>query len=148
MKIAIGSDHAGYRLKERLARHLEEAGHEVQDCGTHDEESTDYPEWGARVARAVASGAAERGVVVCGTGIGVAMAANRIRGCRAANCNDLYTVELARRHNDANVLTVGSRVVAPELASAILDRFLESPFEGGRHQRRVEQIDALLDPEP
>jgi ribose 5-phosphate isomerase B len=145
MKIAIGADHAGYELKGRLARALESAGHEVLDCGTHDERSTDYPEWGAKVARSVVSGAAERGVLVCGTGIGVAMAANRIRGCRAANCNDLYSVELARRHNDANVLTVGARVVAPALAESILEVFLSTPFEGGRHQRRVEGIDALLD---
>lgn len=147
MKLAIGSDHAGWRLKEHLRAILAARGHEVVDLGTDSEASTDYPTFAVAVARAVAAGTAERGILACGTGIGMAMAANRVAGARAANCNDIFSVRLARAHNDANVLTLGSRVVAPALAEALVDEFLAIPFEGGRHQRRVEQI-AALDRQP
>ena len=122
---------------------MADAGHDVDDVGTHSAESTDYPDWAAEVGHRVADGRAERGVLVCGTGVGMAMAANKVRGVRAANCNNLYTTELARRHNDANVLTLGAREVGPEHAVAILVAFLAAPFEGGRHGRRVEKISRL-----
>jgi ribose 5-phosphate isomerase B len=141
MRIALAADHAGFDLKERLAVALRARGHEVSDFGTHDRQSTDYPDYSARVARTVASGAAERGVLVCGTGTGMAMAANRHRGVRAVATGDAVTVRLARSHNDANVLALGSRLVAPELAEELIDIFLATPFEGGRHSGRVTKID-------
>ncbi|KAB2967016.1 MAG: ribose 5-phosphate isomerase B [Thermoanaerobaculia bacterium] len=141
MRIAVGADHAGFELKEHLRAVLAQAGHEVDDLGTRSAESTDYPDWAHRVAEAVAGGAAERGLLVCGTGVGMAIAANRHRGVRAAACNDLYTARLARAHNDANLLALGARIVAPALAEAILAAFVETPFEGGRHSRRVAKLD-------
>jgi ribose 5-phosphate isomerase B len=141
MRIALAADHAGYDLKQHLAASLRAQGHEVTDFGTHDRESTDYPDWAARVARAVAGGEAERGLLVCGTGTGMAMAANRQRGVRAVATGDLVTVRLARGHNDANVLALGARLVAPPLAEELLAAFLTTPFEGGRHQRRVGKLD-------
>jgi ribose 5-phosphate isomerase B len=147
VKVALGADHAGFHLKEHLREALAAKGHQVLDLGTSSEASCDYPLIAAAVARAVASGDAERGVLACGTGIGMSMAANRIAGIRAANCNDLFSVRLARAHNDANVLTVGSRVVAAAHAEALVGEFLATPFEGGRHQRRVDQI-AALDRQP
>jgi ribose 5-phosphate isomerase B len=141
MRIALGADHAGFDLKEHLSAFLRALGHEVEDLGTFDRQSTDYPDWAARVAARVADGGAERGLLVCGTGVGMAIAANRRRGVRAAPCNDLFTVRLARAHNDANVLALGARIVAPALAEAILALFLETPFEGGRHSRRVDKLD-------
>ena len=141
MKIAIGADHAGFALKERLRERLAAAGHELTDFGTRSEESTDYPDFARRVAEAVAAGEAERGLLVCGTGIGMAMAANRVRRVRAAALNDLFSTRMAREHNDANVLALGSRIVAPALAEAIVDLFLETPFAGGRHERRVKKMD-------
>jgi ribose 5-phosphate isomerase B len=142
MKIALGADHAGFALKERLRQRLAGAGHEVTDFGTLSEESTDYPDYARRVAENVAAGEADRGVLVCGSGIGMAMAANRVRRVRAAALSDLYSTRLAREHNDANVLALGSRIVAPALAEAIVDLFLATPFAGGRHERRVEKMDA------
>jgi len=141
MKIAIGADHAGFALKERLREHLAAAGHELVDFGTRSEESTDYPDYALRVAHAVAGGEAERGLLVCGSGIGMAMAANRVRRVRAAALSDLYSARMSREHNDANVLALGSRIVAPALAEAILDLFLATPFAGGRHERRVKKLD-------
>ena len=141
MRIAIGADHAGYTLKDHLRARLAEAGHELSDVGAHSEVSVDYPDFAAQVARAVAAGSAERGILVCGSGIGMAIAANRHRGVRAAACVALYSARLCRQHNDANVLTLGSRIVAPPLAEAIVDLFLATPFEGGRHQRRVAKLD-------
>jgi ribose 5-phosphate isomerase B len=141
VRIAVGADHAGFALKERLKARLAEAGHAVADLGTHSEESTDYPDWAARVAAAVAAGEAERGLLVCGSGVGMAIAANRHRGVRAVPANDLYTARLAREHNDANLLALGARIVAPALAEAILDLFLDTPFAGGRHERRVAKLD-------
>lgn len=141
MRIAIGADHAGFALKERLRDRLAEAGHELVDFGTRSEASTDYPDYARLVAAAVAEGSAERGLLVCGSGVGMAIAANRRRGVRAAAVNDLYTARLCRSHNDANVLALGSRIVAPALAEEILDLFLGTAFEGGRHERRVRKMD-------
>lgn len=141
MRIAIGADHAGYILKDHLRARLAAAGHELRDMGAHSGDSVDYPDFAADVARAVASGEADRGILVCGSGIGMAIAANRHRGVRAAACADLYSASLCRQHNDANVLALGSRIVAPPLAEAIVDVFLATPFEGGRHQRRVAKLD-------
>jgi len=143
MRIAIGSDHAGYSLKEYLKRHLEQGGHEVLDCGCGNEESCDYPEYGAAVGRAVAGGEAERGVLICGTGIGISMAANKIPGIRAALVHDRFTTEMSRLHNDANVVVFGARVLEKEHARELLDLWLATSFEGGRHARRVAKIDAL-----
>jgi ribose 5-phosphate isomerase B len=144
MNIAIGSDHAGFRLKEELRRHLESAGHIVIDLGTASEESVDYPDYGLAVGRAVASGQAGRGVAVCGTGIGIAIAANKVPGIRAGTPGDLYATRLMREHNDANVIAFGARLTAAPLAIAMLDLFLETGFAGGRHARRVDKLDASL----
>lgn len=141
MRIAIGADHAGFNLKDHLRARLAAAGHEVIDFGTHSEASVDYPDYAAQVARAVALGEAQRGILVCGTGIGMAIGANRVRGVRAAACIDLYSARLCRQHNDANVLTLGSRIVAPALAEALVETFLETAFEGGRHARRTAKLD-------
>ncbi len=141
MRIAIGADHAGFNLKEHLRAWLTSAGHEVQDLGTHSEVSVDYPDYAGLVARAVASGEAASGILVCGTGIGMAIGANRIRGVRAAACIDLYSVRLSRQHNDANVLALGSRIVAPPLAEALVELFLATDFAGGRHVRRIAKLD-------
>ena len=143
MKIAIGSDHAGYRLKESLAEHLREEGHEVEDLGTHSEESVDYPDFGAAVARAVVSGKAEYGVCVCGTGIGIGIAANKVKGARAAVVHDATSAKMARQHNNANVVCVGARLTGPQPATDAVDAFLSSEFEGGRHQRRIDEISDL-----
>ena len=143
MKIAVGADHAGYRLKQHLSRRLEDQGHQVEDLGTSSEESVDYPDFAAAVARTVAAGGAELGLIVCGTGIGVAMAANKVDGVRAATCNDLFTARMSRAHNDANVLTLGARVVGEGLAEDIVQCFVETRFEAGRHQRRLDKIGQL-----
>ena len=142
-RIAIGSDHAGYPLKQHLIGTLHGLAIEVDDLGTDSEEPVDYPPICAAVARAVATGAADRGIVLGGSGQGEQMAANKVRGIRAALCNDLYTARLSREHNDANVLAIGGRIVAPALADEILRVWLATPFEGGRHARRVEQITKL-----
>ena len=141
--IAIGSDHAGYPLKQHLIGTLRGLGIEVDDLGTHSEEPVDYPPICAAVARAVARGDADRGIVLGGSGQGEQIAANKVRGVRAALCNDLYTARLSREHNDANVLAIGGRIVAPALADEILRVWLSTAFEGGRHARRVEQIAKL-----
>jgi ribose 5-phosphate isomerase B len=138
--IAIGSDHAGYRLKEHFKGVLKEDGHTVDDLGTHSEEPVDYPPICAAVARAVAEGKAERGIVLGGSGQGEQITANKVRGIRAALCNDLYTARVSREHNDANVLAMGGRVVGEGLADEILRLWLSTGFEGGRHERRVKQI--------
>ena len=140
MRIAIGADHAGYRLKEELKGSLKDRGHQVEDLGTDSEEAADYPPICAAVGRAVRDGTAERGIVLGGSGQGEQISANKVRGVRAALCNDLYTARLSRQHNDANVLSIGSRVVAPALALEIVELWLETEFEGGRHDRRVAQI--------
>jgi ribose 5-phosphate isomerase B len=149
MRIAIGADHAGFALKQHLAGMLQRLGHVVDDRGTHSDASTDYPPICADVAREVTAGRAERGIVIGGSGQGEQMAANKVPGTRAALCNDLYTARLSREHNDANVLALGSRVVAQALAEEILALWLVTPFAGGRHQRRLDQIAALeRDPRP
>jgi ribose 5-phosphate isomerase B len=143
MRIAIGADHAGFALKEHLVATLRRLGHDVDDRGTFTTQSVDYPEISADVARAVASGRADRGIVLGGSGQGEQMAANKIPGVRAALCNDLYTARMSREHSDANVLTMGGRIVAFTLADEIAELWLLTPFEGGRHQRRVNQIHEL-----
>jgi ribose 5-phosphate isomerase B len=138
--ISIGSDHAGYALKVHLVGVLKEWGHEVDDLGTFSEEPVDYPPICAAVARAVVEGQVDVGIVLGGSGQGEQIAANKVHGARAALCNDLYTARMARAHNDANVLSIGARIVASGLAEEVLRVFLGTPFEGGRHQRRVDQI--------
>lgn len=140
MRIVIGSDHAGFGLKARLVAVLTARGHDVEDLGTHDEVSVDYPPICAHVGRMVVGGEADRGIVLGGSGQGEQIAANKVRGVRAALCNDLYTARKSREHNDANVLAMGGRIVAPGLAEEILSLWLDTPFEGGRHQRRLDQI--------
>jgi ribose 5-phosphate isomerase B len=140
MRIAVGSDHAGFALKGKVAPILEEAGHDVVDVGTHSEESTDYPRYAADAARLVASGEAERAVVVCGSGVGVSIVANKVDGARAVNAHDADEAEMSRRHNDANVLALAGRRLAEGDARLIVERFLATDFEGGRHERRVSQI--------
>ncbi len=142
-RIAIGADHAGYELKAHFAGLLRSAGHTVDDLGTHSAESTDYPQYCAAVGRAVRDGEAELGIVIGGSGQGEQLAANKISGVRAALCNDLYTARMARAHNDANVLSLGARVVGVGLAEEILELFLATAFEGGRHARRIAQVMAL-----
>lgn len=136
----MGCDHAGYPLKEELKRFLQEGGHEILDMGTDSEEMVDYPDFCAAAARAVVEERADRGIVLGGSGQGEQIAANKVRGIRAALCNDPRLAELSRRHNDANVLAMGGRIVAPALAKEIVAVWLETPFEGGRHARRLEQI--------
>lgn len=140
MRIAIGADHAGFPLKQHLAAALARLGHAVQDRGTHSDAAVDYPPICADVARLVTSGDADRGIVIGGSGQGEQMAANKVRGVRAALCNDLYTARMSRAHNDANVLAIGGRIVAFGLAEEIVTLWLDTPFDGGRHLRRVEQI--------
>lgn len=140
-RIAMGSDHAGFDLKEELERALVDRGYPVTDQGTHDVGSTDYPDYAHPVARAVVEGEADLGILVCGTGIGMAMAANRHRGVRAAVCSEPFSARMARAHNDANVLCIGARVVGAGLALEMLEAFLSTDFEGGRHNRRVGKID-------
>ena len=140
MRIAIGSDHAGYPLKTHLAETLRSLGHDVVDLGTDSEDPVDYPPICAAVGHAVAKREVERGIVLGGSGQGEQMAANKVRGVRAALCNDLYTARMSRQHNDANVLSIGGRIVAPQLADEILTLWLTTPFDGGRHERRVAQI--------
>ena len=140
MRVAIGSDHAGFLLKQHLIATLQELGHTVDDHGTDSEESVDYPPICAAVGRAVAAGSADRGIVLGGSGQGEQIAANKVPGVRAALCNDLYTARLSREHNDANVLSMGGRIVAFGLADEILKLWLATDFEGGRHTRRVQQI--------
>ena len=144
-RIAIGSDHAGYLLKQHLIPLLTDEGHEVSDLGTDSEEPVDYPIYCSAVGRAVRDGQADLGIVVGGSGQGEQLSANKVRGVRAALCNDLYTARFARAHNDANVLSMGARVVGLGLAELILHTFLITPFEGGRHAKRLAEISALED---
>lgn len=143
MRIAIGSDHAGFRLKETLKAWLVESGHEVVDVGTHSEERVDYPDYGAAVGLTVASGEAERGVAVCGSGQGICMAANKVAGIRAGVVRDREDAEMIRRHNDANVACFGERFTTPEIALGALDVFLTTDFDGGRHADRVAKLAEL-----
>ena len=143
MKIAVGADHAGYLLKDRLRETLGRLGHEVADFGTNGPDSVDYPDFARAVGTAVAGGQADVGLLVCGTGIGMAISANKVHGVRAACCNNQFNAGLARAHNNANVLTLGAREVALEHAEIILETFLGTPFAGGRHERRIQKISDL-----
>ena len=144
MRIALASDHAGFALKDELAGWLRELGYEVIDLGAHGSESVDYPEFGAKLANSVATGAAERGVAVCGSGIGISIAVNRNPKCRCARVDEPVSAALAREHNDANVLALGGRLVGSDMAKACVAAFLGTDFAGGRHQRRVDQLSSLL----
>lgn len=140
--IAIGSDHGGFELKKEVMAHLDARGLEYKDFGTYSDASSDYPVYGKAVAKAVASGECERGIIICGTGIGISIAANKVHGIRAALCGDCFSAEATRQHNDANVLALGARVVGPGLALKIVDTFLDTPFSNGeRHIRRIEMIE-------
>jgi ribose 5-phosphate isomerase B len=147
VNIAVGSDHAGYRLKEVVKKLLQSQGHQVTDYGTFSEESVDYPDFGFAVSRGVSQGRHERGVLVCGTGQGMAMAANRVIGVRAALCLDTETAEMTRRHNDSNVLVLSGWKVSPEMAQKILPVWLTTGFEGGRHLRRIQKLDSTVSSE-
>ena len=140
MKIALGCDHGGYELKQFIMKTLEKLGYEYEDFGCYSLESCDYPDFGAAAARAVAEGKCDRGIVICTTGIGISIAANKIKGIRCALCGDSYSAEMTRRHNDANILAMGARVLGPGLALKIVDTFLNTEFEGGRHARRIALI--------
>jgi len=140
MRIAIASDHAGLELKREVAQGLTALGHAIEDFGTHDNSSVDYPDFASAVARAVRDGRVDRGVLVCGTGIGMSIVANKYAGVRAALCTSEFEARMARAHNDANVLCLGERVVGPGLGRCIAEAFATTPFEGGRHQKRVEKI--------
>jgi ribose 5-phosphate isomerase B len=142
MKISIGSDHAGFAYKDALAAMLRAEGHDVTDVGTFSEDSVDYPDYGIAAAKLVANGTASAGVLVCGSGIGISIAANKVHGIRAANCTSVEMAALARQHNDANMVAVGQRLVTLETAMDIVRTFLATAFEGGRHQRRVDKIEA------
>ena len=143
MRICMGSDHAGLALKQVVKAHLEELGHEVNDVGTYTPESCDYPLYGAACAREVVSGKADYGILICGTGIGISMAASKIHGTRVALCTDTYMARMTRMHNDANILAFGARVLGEGPALDIVDTFLNTAFEGGRHERRVNMVMAL-----
>ena len=140
MKVAVGADHRGYELKERVKQYLEKHGHTVLDMGTNSTESTDYPQYAFRVAEAVRDGVADRGVLVCDSGNGIAIAANKVEGIRAALVFDPKHAEMSRRHNDANVMVLGSEILPEALEIPTLDAWFSAPFDGGRHARRVEQI--------
>lgn len=143
MKISMGCDHGGYLLKEHIKKYLTDKGHEIVDCGCHSLDSCDYPQFGAAAARAVAEGSCERGIVICTTGIGISISANKIKGIRCALCSEPLSAEMTRRHNDANVLSMGAGMIGPNMAERIVDTFLATEFEGGRHQRRVDGISTL-----
>ena len=143
MKIAVASDHGGFALKEKVKEHLIERGFDIEDLGTHSEESVDYPVYGKACGEAVASGKADLGVVVCGTGIGISIAANKVKGIRCGLCTSVEMAHLTKQHNNANILALGGRTTAPELALKIVDEWLDTEFEGGRHQRRVDMLDQM-----
>lgn len=143
IRIALGADHGGFELKERVRQYLAGKGCEIEDLGTHSAESVDYPDFARRVAERVAAKGADFGVLICGTGLGVAMTANKVRGIRAAPCSDTISARFARSHNNANVLTMGGRIIDTATAEKILDVWISTPFEGGRHQRRLDKIAAV-----
>ncbi len=143
MKIAIGNDHAAVEMKNEIKAYLESKGHEVINFGTDTSDSCDYPVYGQKVAEAVASGQVEEGVLICGTGIGISLAANKVPGIRAAVCSEPVSARLAKQHNDANIIAFGARIVGLEEAKAIVDAFFDAEFEGGRHQRRIDLITAV-----
>ena len=143
MKIAIGSDHGGFELKGKLIAHLKENGYEVEDCGTYEPKSCNYPEIAKKVADKVVAGEVEKGILCCGTGIGMSIAANKVKGVRAAVVSDAFSTKYTRLHNDTNILCLGERVIGPGLAAMLVDIFLTTEFEGGRHQVRVDMITDL-----
>ena len=140
MKIAMGNDHSAVEMKNEIRAYLESKGHEVINFGTDTTDSCDYPVYGEKVGRAVVSGEADLGIAICGTGIGISLACNKVKGVRACACSEPYSAQMSRRHNNANVLCFGARVIGPELAKMIVDAFLENQFEGGRHERRVNMV--------
>lgn len=144
MRIALAADHAGYLLKDELVRWLREQGHDVTDLGTNGPESVDYPEFGRKLAQAIAAGQADRGVAVCGSGIGISIAVNRDPACRCARVDDPLSAQLSREHNDSNVLALGARLIGSDMAKACVVAFLDTNFAGGRHQRRVDQLSQEL----
>ncbi len=140
MKIAMGNDHTAVEMKKVIREHLEEKGYEVVDLGTDSSESCDYPEFGEKVGRAVSSGEVDYGIAICGTGVGIGIAAGKVKGVRVCTCSEPYSARLSRMHNNTNVLTFGARVVGPEMAKMIVDEWLDHTYEGGRHERRVAQL--------
>lgn len=143
MKIALAADHGGFELKEKIKEHLQQKGINVLDLGCHTEESVDYPDYGKACGEAVMRGDAERGIVICGTGIGISIAANKVKGIRCALCTSLFMAEMSRKHNNANMLALGGRILETGLALDIVDVWLATEFEGGRHQRRVDLLDCI-----
>ena len=143
MKIAIGNDHVAVEMKNHISSYLKEKGHEIVNFGTDSSERCDYPVYGKKVADAVASGECERGILICGTGIGISLAANKVKGIRAAVCSEAYSARLTRQHNDANIIAFGARVVGIATAEMIVDEFLNTVYEGGRHQNRIDMIAAI-----
>ena len=143
MKIAIGCDHAGYELKEKVKAKMAAAGHEMIDVGTDSTESVDYPKYGHAVGRAVADGSAERGIAICGSGIGISIACNKVPGVRAALCTSTEMAEMCRRHNNANEICMGARMISEELAFAMVDTWMTTEFEGGKHERRINELDDI-----
>jgi ribose 5-phosphate isomerase B len=143
MKVAIGSDHGGFDLKDAVSAAIKELGHEVIDLGVYDRTSVDYPDFAAKVAEAVVTKTCEQGVLICGTGIGMSIAANKVPGIRAALCNEVFSAQMAREHNDANILCLGARVVGPGVAQEIVRAYFSSNFAGGRHANRVAKLNAL-----
>lgn len=143
MKIAIGCDHIGYPLKLKVIEHLKELGHEVEDVGTNSEERCNYPVYGQQVALRVADGRAEKGILICGTGVGISLAANKVKGIRAVVCSESYSAALSRAHNNTNIVAFGARVIGEAVAMQIVDAFLTTEYEGGRHQTRVEMLEAI-----
>ena len=143
MKIAIGCDHGGIVLKPTVIEVLKERGIEYEDFGTYDESSVDYPDYALKAAEAVSTGACDKGVILCGTGIGISIAANKVKGIRAAVCHDVFTATMCAEHNNANILSMGGRIVSPELARKMLEAWLDTPFGGGRHANRVAKITAI-----
>lgn len=143
MKIGIGNDHVAVDMKNEIKKHLEDKGYTVVDFGTDSKERCDYPVYGEKVARAVVSGEVDKGILICGTGVGISLAANKVKGIRAVVCSEPYSAALSRRHNNTNILAFGARVVGIELAKMITDEWLNAEFEGGRHQRRVDMLSEI-----
>lgn len=143
MKIAMGNDHTALEMKQEIKAYVESKGYQVMDFGTNSSESCDYPQYGEQVARAVAAGEADYGIAICGTGIGIGMAASKVRGIRVCTCSEPYSARLSRMHNNTNVLTFGARVIGGEMAKMIVDEWLDHEYQGGRHQRRVDQVMAI-----
>ncbi|ERT57293.1 ribose 5-phosphate isomerase B [Peptoniphilus sp. BV3C26] len=141
MKIGFGADHAGFALKEELKKYLEEKGHECIDYGTYSEQRVDYPDYGKKVAHALVEGEVEKGVLVCGSGIGISISANKVKGIRCCVCSEPYSARMSVRHNNANIIAMGGRIVGTDLAKMIVDEFFNSQFEGGRHEARIKKIE-------